>query len=74
MATANEGGTVNDERTFEQLLGDPYEQFDRRSEILASIDAYAKAVPATASGPVCTCPKAECEFHTASGLQRTKVD
>lgn len=34
---------------FEALLADPNEQFDKRSEILASIDAYSKAVPSTAS-------------------------
>lgn len=33
---------------FEELLADPTEQFDKRSELLASIEAYSKAVPATA--------------------------
>jgi hypothetical protein len=34
---------------FERLLAAPYEQFDKRGEILASIEAYSKAVPSTAS-------------------------
>ena len=40
---------VQETLTFEQLLADPGEQFDKRSEILASIDAYSKAVSSTAS-------------------------
>ena len=56
--------------TFEQLLADPNEQFDKRSELLASIEAYAKAVPATASGLVCTCPEtAPCQFHAERGSE-----
>lgn len=38
------------ERTFEDLLADPDEQFDARSELLASIVAYASAPPLAASG------------------------
>lgn len=37
---------------FESLLAAPYEQFDKRSEILASIEAYSRAIPATAGGVV----------------------
>lgn len=39
---------VSGERTFEDLLADPYEQFDARSELLASILAYTSAPPASA--------------------------
>jgi hypothetical protein len=35
-------------RPFEDLLADPLEQFDVRSELLASIFAYAAAPPAAA--------------------------
>ncbi len=35
--------------TFEDMLADPLEQFDPRSELLASIAAYAAAPPACAS-------------------------
>ncbi len=35
-------------RSFDDLLADPLEQFDLRSELLASIFAYATAPPATA--------------------------
>lgn len=34
--------------SFEDLLSDPNEQFDLRSELLASIVAYASAPPASA--------------------------
>lgn len=33
--------------TFEDLLSQPYEQFDLRSELLASILTYAAAPPAS---------------------------
>ena len=39
------------DRSFEDLLGDPHEQFDARSELLASITEYAAAEPAAAPGP-----------------------
>jgi hypothetical protein len=39
---------VSGGRTFEDLLADPHEQFDVRSELLASIFAYASAPPASA--------------------------
>lgn len=35
-------------RSFEDMLADPGEQFDLRSELLASISAYAMAPPASA--------------------------
>lgn len=34
--------------TFERMLADPHEQFDLRSELLASIVAYAAAPPSAA--------------------------
>ena len=34
-------------RSFEDMLADPCEQFDLRSELLASIFAYAAAPPAS---------------------------
>lgn len=37
--------------TFEQLLRDPYGQFDRKSELLASIQEYMNAPPATFTAP-----------------------
>jgi hypothetical protein len=44
--TASTPGTPD--ITFEQMLADPNEQFDTRSEVLASILRYAAAQPATA--------------------------
>lgn len=37
--------------SFEQLLTDPMEQFDPRSEMLASVLEYLNAPPAAASAP-----------------------
>jgi len=39
---------VSHGRSFEEMLADPSEQFDLRSELLASIFAYAVAPPASA--------------------------
>jgi len=39
---------VSHGRSFEDMLADPCEQFDLRSELLASIFAYAAAPPASA--------------------------
>lgn len=39
---------VSSGRSFEAMLADPLEQFDLRSELLASIFAYATAPPASA--------------------------
>jgi hypothetical protein len=39
---------VSTGRSFAEMLADPYEQFDLRSELLASVFAYAAAPPASA--------------------------
>ena len=39
---------VSTGRSFEDMLADPHEQFDARSELLASIMSYAAAPPASA--------------------------
>ncbi len=39
---------VSSGRTFEDLLADPNEQYDARSELLASILVYTSAPPASA--------------------------
>lgn len=43
-----EAATPPPTRSFEEMLADPHEQFDGRSELLASIAAYAAAPPASA--------------------------
>lgn len=37
---------------FEEMLRDPYEQFDRRGEILKSVVEYANAEPAAVGNPL----------------------
>ena len=58
-------------RTFEELLSDPNEQFDKRSELLASIEAYSKAVPATAGANP---PKSRCIWLTAEHSSNPRED
>lgn len=45
----NDHVAVSGGRTFEQLLADPDQQFDHRSELLSSILEYASAPPASAT-------------------------
>ena len=40
---------MTEDRSFEALLADPHEQFDARSELLASITEYAAAPPLAVS-------------------------
>lgn len=44
---ADSRAAASGERSFEDMLADPLEQFDLRSELLASIMAYITAPPAT---------------------------
>jgi hypothetical protein len=49
MATmSNHDATVSRAPTFDELLAEPSEQFDVRSELLASVLTYLSAPPATA--------------------------
>ncbi len=52
----NDHIAVSGGRSFEQLLADPNEQFDHRSELLASILEYASAPPTSASARQWTAP------------------
>lgn len=45
---ANDHIAVSGLPTFEQLLRDPMEQFDKRSELLTSVLQYLSAAPASA--------------------------
>lgn len=48
LAAAQEPHAASGDRSFEDMLADPREQFDLRSELLASISEYAAAPPASA--------------------------
>lgn len=81
LADAIDARLAEQTPTFEQILADPNEQFDRRYELLASIDAYGKATPKAAEGvsrlakpePTCYCdadlvaphPFSECPHRQA---------